>query len=224
MKIEAGFRRRPKVNEEIPVLNRVVLDHLSTIEGLWSKGKSTEDAYFNPGGGDSASTNLSPCLNTGITGGILYAPRYAVEIDQAMYDDSIILEFDSDKIDFYLLAYNIFPEIVKFFSPYRAAIVTDIDQELDDFEEIVQLSQNTDKSADGRDNVFRLKPVNYFDDLMCTRAFGLTADVMIGRLKESVEHVEKISDGILLIIKSEIVTGKDIIQMDQEVRCHLQLD
>jgi hypothetical protein len=143
MQVEARFRRRVPAEEDIFTLNQDLLNQLSKIDGLWAESKPISDAFFDPGSGESASTNLSPCLGSKITGGILYASRYDSFIDRAISDDSIILEFDSDMVNFKYFSNTIFPLLVKAFSPYRATIITDIDQDLDDFEKIVQEAQDS---------------------------------------------------------------------------------
>jgi len=222
MQIEARFRRRVAANESIAELNSELLNNLLEIRSLWAEDKSVEDFYFDPGTNESAAADLSPCLASGIKGAISYASRLIAAVqDKAISDDSLILKFDSDEIDYQRFSSEIFPEIVKVFSPYRATIIIDLDQDLDDFEDIVEESQKTGKDVDGRDTVYRFNPVNYFDDLMCMRAFGVNSDEVIEKLSDSIEKAEKISAGVLLVVTSKLVKSDDLVALDGAVRKHL---
>jgi hypothetical protein len=219
MQIEARFRRRAVVGEIISELNDEFLSQLSKVKGLWLESKSVEDVFFDAGTGESAASDLSPCLTAGIKGAISYASRLPAAIaDKAISDDSIVLKFDDDEVNFEWFCNDVFPEVIKVFLPYRAAIVTDLDQDLDDFEDIVQESQRTGSDIDGRDSVFRIHPANYFDDLMCKRAFGLSANEVVEKLKTSVERAENFETGALLIISSNPLVGEQLFSMDSLVR------
>ena len=175
MQIKADFRRRAKVGESIPNLNIEILNRLTQVKGLWSDGAKVADVFFSPGTGESAATDLSSCLSSGIRGAISYASRLPAAIqDRAISDDFLVLEFDTDSVNFNFFCTEVFPEIVQIFHPYRACVITDIDSDLDDFEQIAKEAQETGLDVDGRDTVFRLQALNFYDDDMCFRAFGLT--------------------------------------------------
>lgn len=219
MQIEARFRRRAVANENVAELNRELLDHLLEIRSMWVEWALVENFYFNPGEGESAATDLSQFLISGMNGAISYSSRLVGAIkDKAVSDDTLTLEFESDDIDYHWFRKEIFPKLVKAFSPYRATIITDLDQDLDDFEDIVDEAYKTEKDVDGRDTVYRLNSVNYFDDLMCVRAFGVSSDEMIEKLSNSVEQVEKIGTGVLLIVTNKLVEGNDLVALDEAVR------
>ena len=107
MQVEARFRRRAESGEVISELNNSLLNRLSKIKGLWAESKSVEDAYFDAGSGESSASDLSPCLVDAVKGAISYASRLPAAItDKATSDDSIILKFDSDEIDFHKFRIN----------------------------------------------------------------------------------------------------------------------
>ncbi len=220
MQIEARFRRRAIIaGENISDLNSRLLVRLSKIEGLWMGGQSVTDAYFDMGTGESAATDISPCLISGIKGAFSFASRLpAAIVDKAISDDSITLKFDSDAIDFQWFGNEIFPEIIKAFSPYRAAIVTDLEQDLDDYEDIVEESRCTGHDVDGRDTVFRFYPVNYFDNSLCIRAFGISSDEVVAKLEKSIKHAANIDSGALLLVAESPVVGDDLIVLDGSIR------
>jgi len=216
MQIEARFRRSASVGESVAELNNALLRELSEIKGLWLEPKSIEDVYFDAGTGESAASNLSSCLDKDIKGAISYASRLPASIvDKAISDDSIIFKFDSDNIDLKWFSYEVFPKIVKIFSAYRAAVITDLDQDLDDFEEIVQESQRTGRDVDGRDSVFRIHPVNYFDEMMCKRAFGISTNEVKARINDLVEQVELTREGVLLVVNTNPIVGAQLNEVNE---------
>lgn len=223
MQIEARFRRRAEAAESVIDLNDRVLRGLSGIEGLWKDGRPISDTYFDAGGGESAATDLSPCLAFGIRGAISYASRLPTAIvDKARSDDSLILQLDTDAVDFDFFCRDTFPKIVKILGAYRAAVITDLDQDLDDFEDIVKEAQGTGKDIDGRDTVFRIYPVNYFDNTICFRAFGISASEVVARLAGTIVLADGFQSGALLMVSNEPVIGERLIAIDAQIRQKLQ--
>lgn len=219
MQIEARFRRRAGATENVGDLNDKVLRSLSGIGGLWKDGGALSDIYFDAGDGESAAADISPCLEFGIRGAISYASRLPKAIaDSARSDDSLTFQLDTTAVNFESFCRDIFPEIVKIFGAYRAAVVTDLNLDLDDFEDIVKEAQRTGKDVDGRDTVFRIYPVNYFDNTMCVRAFGISASEVVARLAGKIELADGLQSGALLMINKEPVTGDRLIAMDSEIR------
>jgi hypothetical protein len=219
MQAEARFRRRAESGEVISELNILLLEKLSKIKGFWKASASAFGAYFDAGGGESAASDISPCLIDAINGAISYASRLPVAIsDKAISDDFMVLKFDCHEIDFYEFCHDVFPEIIKAFRPYRAVVVTNLEQDLDDFEDIVEESYRTGKDIDGRDSIFRIQSVNYFDDTLCRRAFGISSSGVVEILKESVERAELISGGAFLVISCDPASGKDLASIDKSIR------
>lgn len=219
MHIEARFRRRAQVGESVPDLARALLASLSGIEGLWKEGASTEDAIFDAGQGESAAVDLSPCLVRGLRGTVSYASRIpGAVVDKAIADDVLVLQIDHKAVDFQSLCRQTFARLVEVFLPYRAAVITDLDLDLDDFETIVQEAQRTGTDVDGRDTVYRIHPVNYFDDVMCIRAFGVDAATLVARLQGKIELAQSICSGALLVVVAEPVQGEQLASLDSRVR------
>lgn len=206
MQIEARFRRRAVSGESLSELNDNLLDQMSSIAGLWAANRSC--ARFDVGTGESAATDLSSCLADGIKGAISYASRLPAAIaDKAISDDFITLRFDTSRVNFQGFCSNIFPEIVRVFRPYRASVVSDLDLDLDDFEEVASEARRTGFDIDGRDSVYRLHPINYFDHEMCERAFGISPEQVAGSFGSQVVSSEVFLDGVMLVISNEPSSG-----------------
>jgi len=224
MKIEARFRRRAGVGENVKDINAEVLHQLSAIDGLWVKGQGISGAKLDTGQGESAAVDISPCLTDDMRGAISYASRLSTFIsDKAINDDTLVVQMDTDAVDFSSFCRCIFPEIIRVFCPYRANIVTDLDQDLDDFEVIVEEVQRTGRDVDGRDTVFRFYPVNYFDDVMCLRAFGKSVDEVVVKLSGEIALAERFQSGALLISIDEPVIGDALIALNMQIRNILEL-
>lgn len=223
MQVEARFRRRAGLGENVAELNARLLGALSQLHGLWADDKTAADANFDAGTGESAAVDLTPCLVASVKGSISYASRLIGAVaDRATSDDSIVLQLNSDVIDLGWFSREVFPEVIKAFAPYRAALVTDLDQDLEDFESIVQEVQRTGRDVDGRDTVWRFHSVNYFDDALCLRAFGISASEVVARLEGSIELAKSYASGAFLLITPSVVEGDDAIALDSTVRQKLR--
>ncbi|QVQ26165.1 hypothetical protein [Achromobacter deleyi] len=219
MKVEAIFRRRALVGEDVAQLNHALVDKLSKIREIFVDQCDDRLAIFDRGTGESASTNLSPCLVQGVCGGVIYASRIQSMVkDRATSDDSLGLEINLEKIDFVRFSSVVFPKIVHAFGPYRAAIVTDPDQELDDYESVVEASRTSNLDINGRDGVFRFQSANYFDNLLCTRAFGMGATDVAARLAGHFDVVKEFDGGVFFLTADRPVRGTESIEIDASVR------
>ncbi|WP_434644478.1 hypothetical protein [Achromobacter piechaudii] len=219
MKVDANFRRRAAVGENVQQLNSNVVSKLSKIDGLFSNNDAESRAAFDPGDGESAATNLSMCFRSGIRGSIVYRSRIpGMVADKGTSDDFIALELDLEEVDYFWFATQVFPEIVKIFGAYRSSIVTDLDREIDDFDEIVKLSRSTGLDLMGRDGIFRIDPVNYFDDILCMRAFGIGSREVAARLAGQVDIVEEIGSGVFFVVGSTPVSGDESICLDKRIK------
>jgi len=222
MDIEIRLRRRVLNGEDIRELNDRVLSCMSGVDNLWIKGKSPADAYFDPGTGESASVDVSPCLTNGVEGAISYASRLSGAIaDKARSDDVLTLRVDADSIDYAWFSGVVFRSLIDCFRPYRGAVVTDIDLDLDDFEEVCREAQSTGLDVDGRDTIFRINSANYFDDQMCKRAFGYEAKNLVEKLAGSVELVEHYRDGILILTSRYPVIGEESLAIDGMIKARI---
>lgn len=223
MRIELKFQRRPLSNENVTALNRSLIEELSNIDELWSHNEASFECRLDLGKGESATCDLTAQLSKGLSGQLIYSSRFNVGIDKATFDDRILLYLDSEIFSFNDFVYGCFSKIVKAFSVYRATVFLDEDLLIDDYEEIIGKTQEAESKGlnidiDGRDSVYRINSVNYFDRLLCQRAFDSSPEDILSKLQGNVEHVSIVNDGVFIIYSSQIIERSELEKIDTTVR------
>jgi hypothetical protein len=110
------------------------------------------------------------------------------------------------------------------FNAYRGTIFLNNTLVIDDRQEIVRLYRETGKDVNGRDGVYRINTVNYFDRELCRRAFNLSPEEIAHRLEGKVERVSLLLDGVLLIVTSELLDRTELEKVDAMVRGYLGVE
>ncbi len=118
------------------------------------------------------------------------------------------LMLDTAKIDCNAFCHNVLPKLLEIFGAYRAALETDADIAAADHSRLVTLYRGRGPDRNGRDGVIRIWPVNFFDEVLCRRAFGIGAEEVVRRAEPECEHAEFILGGAFLIVTSDIVRGE----------------
>lgn len=207
------LRRRIILEQDAVTLNEALAEQLSRVPGLWAPGKGPGDAAFEgPAAYDSASLNLHGCLAAGLDGQIFYGARIPGHVgDRAQSDDFMTIRFDEEKADYRAFVIGTLPKLIATFRPYRGACQTDSTVALDDWDEVRSLSERTGRNEDGRDSVYRIWPVAYYDDILCRRAFGLEPDEVVNRAAPACEEARLLEGGAFLRVTAELVTGREVL-------------
>lgn len=206
--IQARFRNRSVGGKNVSDRHLSTVRSLSEITWLWETSPPEIRLVSN---GISASYSLNPYMRRSIKGAINYSPRYENgHHDKAIFDDFLTLEIDEDQIHYSQFSGLVFEQIVSAFAAYRATIVLDINLDINDYEAIVEASQETGKDIDGRDTVYRFNPVNYFDNQLCLRAFQLSAEEVVSRLDGEIERASIYNDGALIIATTDLVDRENL--------------
>jgi hypothetical protein len=217
MKIQLRYRAR--ADESIDERHTVVMSKLASIPKPWGLEGSDPVPVPDIGDGLAVQVEFAPDPSNDIGGYISYLFRSDAYLkDHAQYDDLMIVEFDPEKVDFAYVAQTVFPAYVHAFGAYRATIIIDEDLALDDWDVICAKNRETGFDVNGRDGVFRITPVNYFDRELCHRAFGLSPKEIFERLDGKVELVQLLEDGILLIASSKLLSRQEIELIDESIR------
>lgn len=222
MIIELMIRRRASLNESATELNSNIVARLAALPNFWKEQKTTSDAEFSKGD-ESATLDLRQSLMSGLKGQIVYAPRFQgyLSRDIAQSDDFLALRVNTEKADYRIFANETFPDLIAIFGAYRAAIETDREIATADWEIVCQQSLETDRDIDGRDSVFRIWPVNFFDDLLCERSFGRSAEQVVRRASVVCERAELLNGGAFLVVTSDLLVGEALDELNMKVMSHL---
>lgn len=217
MKVRIRIRHRADCSNSINQFHKQIMETISSIDELWN-GQNVEKVELENAGSCSGS-NLTPVLKDGFEGAVSYIFRDENYLsDKAMYDDFMSLDIDTDKVDYTSFILDVFPQLVKAMNAYRATVILDEELDLGDYDEIVDQVEKTEKDIDGRDTVYRINSVNYFDRELCLRAFELSPEQIVERLNGKVKSVFLLMHGVLLITSSEIMSRDRIERIDIEVR------
>jgi hypothetical protein len=218
--INVTIRRRAALGGSISVLNNRVASEFATLPGFWAPGKGISDAKFESDVG--ATLDLRNCMADGIKGQVSYAARLPCYIsDNAKADDFVWLRLNPAKADYKLFAAQMLPALIEIFQAYRAAL-RDERVRLVDWEIVRSKSQKTGRDIDGCDGVFRIWPVNLFDDILCRRSFGVGAEEVVRRTSPICEHAAVLNGGAFLLVTSELVVGGDALdKLDVRMKSRL---
>jgi hypothetical protein len=216
---ELELRHRPSPKESIEARHSKVVDALLALGPEWGiKPGTTVPAAVIPPGDLAADVDLKGVLPFAKKASVVYRLRKASYLeDAAQFDDYLIAEFNPDKIDFARLALEAFPAYIGAFECYRAGIF-DTETANADWRVVAEKSEETGKDINGRDGVYRIKPVNFFDRVLCKRAFNRTPEQIKKALTGHVERVELLHDGVYIVASSRVLPEADVLKIDAELR------
>jgi hypothetical protein len=203
------------MQEQITERHEQILGDLKRIDWLW-KNDLVDVALSSQG--ESAACDLTPFLRDGITGALQYSARFERGMyDKAMFDDIMTFRLEESKLRYNEFCPQVFSNFIDAFNPYRAAIVMDLDLDLDDWDSIVELAQRDGIDADGRDTVFRINPVNFFDEQLCKRAFQLNSQQVVNRLHGHVQEASIVHGGAFIIVTNDLVDRANLNDLHRHV-------
>jgi hypothetical protein len=213
------MRYRAKAEETIAERHDQIVRGLAEVGPPWGIKNGVAVPGPDTEGSLVVQVNLTPYLGLGIAGGLLYKLRSSEYLrDEAEFDDLLLLEIDSTHVDYRSLVQIAFPAYVQAFTPYRGTIVLDQQLSADEWPEIVRLGAETGRDVDGRDGVYRINPVSYFDRELCLRAFNLAPEEIVAQLQGKVESASILLDGVLLVATSELIRGEELTRVGWAIR------
>ena len=209
MDAELMIRRRATMEESQEELNNRLIQGFATLPSLWRDGKSVSEAIFNKGE-EQSSLLLIDVLENAFASQVSYTARFPNQIssDRGMYDDFMILTINTEKTDCAAFCRETLPKLLDIFGAYLAKLETDKQIVLEDHDERVELYRRTRQRRDSRSFIRRMWPVNFFDDTLCRRAFGIGAEDVVHRAAPECEHAEHMLGGAFLLVTTDIVTGR----------------
>jgi hypothetical protein len=222
MIIEIMLRRRLTLDESMRELNDRLVTAFAKISSFWGPGKSPSDAPFD-GDEDVATLDLRKSLQKGLGGQAIYHGRFPGYMeDHASNDDMLMLRLNTEKIEYIEFCTNTLPLLIQAFEPYVATVETDEDVGVADWRVMSEHWQKTRQSIGGRQGVFRIWPVNFFDDILCRRSFGIGAAEVVRLAAPECERAEVLNGGAFLLVTTELVVGTAALNdLDARVRSRL---
>jgi hypothetical protein len=221
MFVDVMIRRRARLDEPIPELNAKFLEQFVAVPGFWGEGKTAADAPFELG--ETGSLDLRKALRDGLSGQVVYMARFAgyLSKDVARADDHLRIRLDTDKIDYASFCGETLPRLISIFGSYRGYVEPDAKVRAADWEIVRQQSRKTGRDVDGRDGIFRIWPVCWFDGELSRRAFGISAEEAVRRVAPECERAETIAGCAFLIVTSAVVVGPNLDVLDARIRSRL---
>ncbi|MDU8500556.1 hypothetical protein RYB01_15395 [Pseudomonas syringae] len=210
------FRHRAYHGDSIETRHMRFIEEISTLGNGWDLKGLGE--LPDIGSELVLSVALDSSLPPGIKGRLSYQYRHEGYLENnAQYDDTLFIEFSSERVDFSDVVKKLFPSYVKAFGCYRATL-HNWALTRRDWPKVLDACEATSKDANGRDGIYRINSVNYFDDALCRLEFNLTPRQIIERLRGGVEIASEFENGILLIYTSHEVAESDLEGINTEVR------
>jgi hypothetical protein len=224
MFVDVMIRRRARLDEPVPVLNAKLLERFVAVPGFWGEGKTVADAAFEQG--ETGSLDLRKSLRDGLSGQVVYMPRFAgyLSKDESKADDTLRIRLDTDKVDYAAFCAETLPRLITIFESYRGYVETDPKVRAADWEMVRQQSRKTGRNIDGRDSIFRVWPVCWFDLELSRRAFGITAEEAVRRASPECERAELVAGCAFLMVTSAIVVGANLDVVDARIKSRLGPD
>ena len=212
------LRHRPRVQESIAEKHKIFCNTLKEFDFPWGyKGHSVPNidvkkpkiVYV---------VKLKELSPRGLRSYLTYSLRSDQYLrDVAEHDDGVIIEFKPKDLDLSFFVKEVFPRYIESFDCYRASV---INRELsrDDWTAVSEKMNSTGKDVDGRDGVYRVNEINFYDRELCKRAFSLTPEKIVERLEGKVESVYLFHDGVVLIYSSTLLPIDQLEEVDGKVR------
>lgn len=124
--------------------------------------------------------------------------------DEAACDDRFSFEFKlgTPGLEYASLVHQHFPSLIAAIGGYRACLpyghyaipYGDLHKE-----ERVRLRDDEAIDTDGRNNIFALDPVHFWNEELCQKALGYGRDEVVHRLTGKVPRIEPLMDGVYVV-------------------------
>jgi hypothetical protein len=154
----------------------------------------------------------------GIKGFVTYQLRSEKYLeDRAQFDDIFIAEFRADKVNFRVLAFDVLPSLITAFGAYRAA-VRNVSLAIEDWPVVAETVEATGKDVDGRDGVYRINGVNFWDETLCERAFGRKPVEIVNRLSSLVPIAQIVDGGAYIVCVDDYPSTSNVREFEGRLR------
>lgn len=216
--MEIAFRHRPRSQETLDQRFSAVIRGLGGLPQGWALQESDTPAIprFDGWLRASCAFDCGSDHRTNVSLSFAYRDESYL-VDRSDRDDYMIVRFHNEN-DYCNFARDVFVPCIELYSPYRAQGELDEALSLADWEEVKRQGDRTKKDIDGRDSVYRIQPLNFFDAVLTRRAFGLEPEEIAERLAGKVEKVSLAAQGVAIICTSEIIERDRILELERALR------
>lgn len=217
-------RHRPTMAETIDERFAHFVSVASSLSPPWGLIDSKALRLPDVGSALSARTKLRGKLGPGISGDLKFQYRAATNLDdRAADDDSVVIEFDSRKVQWHQFVSEGLVGYVRAMEAYIARVYR-WDVAPDERELKVAASHRSNKNLDGRDGFFRFGPASFMDRELCRRSCnGMTPEQIAVGLTGAVPEVRLLADGVLIVAADHFAEQGEIVAMDRVIRTRLGL-
>jgi hypothetical protein len=190
------FRRRAKLEDSYLELFEGDMQKFKALESPWGMDSSLEPIlpsfkYWET----DLVLRLRKFNSSGYKAMLKYSPRSpSYHRDDAIFDDWVSLEYKSKNLKYNDIVTNGFLQYVETMKTYRASLYR---RDSCSVEPDLRRAWNTTKrDIDGRDGIYTICPANFWDELLCQRSYGKSAEQLAQLLDGKVRHVQLVHGGI----------------------------
>lgn len=214
---EITFRHRADPNESVASRHATLIKALNEFPPPWG---------YHPNQAPGVTVNTAELVSVlqlkelssrGLRSYISYPLRSRDYLrDDAQFDDVLVIEFKPAEADLSYFVETVLPRYIEAFDCYRATVANRAVAR-EDWSTIVEQVNATGKDVNGRDGVYRINEINFFDRELCRRSFGLKPEQITERLQGQVERVSLFRDGVLLVCSSTLLSSEDLDKVGDEI-------
>lgn len=222
-RVSIELRARPNLDRSAEDLHRQIVAGLELIPRPWG----LTDAASSPATEDLVTIfpltfQTQPAPVEILESHLSYALRSAAYLrDAAQYDDQLVLRFvPAPNASLGTLGEWV-ARSAQIMGAYRGALVVDEELAADDWEACIRLGRESGRDIDGRDSVFRIWPVSFWDTELCRRAWGLSPEHVATVLAPLVQESRLIADGVLVIASDRIPSRDEVIATSDRLQAAL---
>lgn len=221
-KHELELRRRPRLDEDIVAVHARWVNVAAGLPHPWRIDPTAIDMQPAARRAHSlALVRLNKGLGKGLRGYVQYALRKAAYLeDAAQFDDFIVVVFNARGRDYEQLAREVFPPLIQAFGAYRANVYN-VAKRSDDWSNVVDQCRATGRDIDGRDGVYAISALNYFDRLLCKRAFETTPEHLVEKLQRRALSASLFNDGAIVDWAGRFLNADELTEADAQFRTAL---
>ena len=189
-----------------------------------------------PDCGDALSAHFSikyPIRGLKCLGHYVYRGERYIWNDHGSFDEILSIRFNikNKEINYSSLILKHLPFISEAFRSYRSQV----DYEYHSYNYIGTFERknptynallaNPDVDINGRNNIYTLYPVQFWDGLLCRRALGFDRDEVIRRLQDVAVLARPLTDGVYLVLSdNKTQSYAEFVEMNETIKPLLGLN